>query len=656
MADPPTYPHILYVTDAATQRLFVPAETEPEPPDPPDPPDPPPDDGEPRAVIALAGTEYAFVAADGEELDRYIDPHAEFEQRSIVCTNPGLPGFRACYRPDADSDREEWVFEYGDPWITPAPPNLAAYVATITRRDGSTVTVEAAKGHYWHARWRWYSSPRPVRRSAKQLWDADLIPHFDTEGLATGALINVSAYAPMLTCGMPPDQGTTGGYWGLGIQTGPQTQFLVRGAGEASFRNVGEAAASYQSHVRDTITGAPIDIVTDWPKASMYSSKDGDPYIPRGTNVNKTDQGHMPSAAYVPFLLTGDPYYLEECQFWCNQNQLALTPSSRFMVAGRYLAWPLRAIYECYLATPEDVPSWLLPRSYWLHWLDICRGFVEDRMSNASDPYFYVFHTIPDSGQSTTTDPNKSGDHVWQQNMLDLVASWVACTRDEWIDPAEWLIHSSIDRASATSGWARSRPSPYHMRLQNASVLAEAMTTSSTSLRVQYVQRFKPGMSVKIDGETLTLGDSADGLTWTITRTAPANHAINAVVYGDKCLSWSEASDLNRLTYGWTDTEGNDHMLSTTEDLTYPSYQRAALAQAIRAGLETPGLLDAARWLDDEMRRLIASKQTPAIGDNWCAVPIIKPHRRRHARRSDRTDIALHLDLQAILDELRGED
>ncbi|HET6609876.1 MAG TPA: hypothetical protein VFG62_24620, partial [Rhodopila sp.] len=61
MAEPPTYPHIIVFEDAETQRLFVPAEVEPEPPDPPDPPDPeepPPDDGEARATIRMGGNDY----------------------------------------------------------------------------------------------------------------------------------------------------------------------------------------------------------------------------------------------------------------------------------------------------------------------------------------------------------------------------------------------------------------------------------------------------------------------------------------------------------------------------------------------------------------------------------------------------------------------
>ena len=145
----------------------------------------------------------------------------------------------------------------------------------------------------------------------------------------------------------------------------------------------------------------------------------------------------MPSLTYIPFLLTGDPYYLEELQFWANKNMLALPSNSRFMVAGRYLAWPTRAIAEAYRATPEAVPNWLLPKSYWKTWLDQCRGYIETRAANSSDPFMYLFHTVQEPGQDSDKDPVPSGDHVWQQNMLELVAAWLASwTPTGWRRPS----------------------------------------------------------------------------------------------------------------------------------------------------------------------------------------------------------------------------
>ena len=161
----------------------------------------------------------------------------------------------------------------------------------------------------------------------------------------------------------------------------------------------------------------------------------------------------------MPFLLTGDPYYLEEMQFWANENMLALPANSRFMVAGRYLAWPTRAIAEAYRARPRQCPTGYCPRATEKMARPV-PGYIETRAGNQADPFMYLFHTVQEAGQDSDKDPVPSGDHVWQQNMLELVAAWLASWDADWVAPAEWLLQSAVARASATSGWARSHPSP----------------------------------------------------------------------------------------------------------------------------------------------------------------------------------------------------
>lgn len=651
MSDTPPYPHIVYVESATSEaRLFVPAVEQP-----PDPPDPEPE-GTPCATLYAADGEYDFSHSyNGEELDAYHDPAGTFVQRNIRCVNASLPDFVAWYRPDAEGGREEWVFELGPAFATPQT-NMPAYTVVITCANGDTVDLEAPSGHYWFARWRWQSAPRPVRRDYATLAAQRLIPHLDTDGIATGPILSVSDFVPMSTCGMPQNQGSTGAYPGLGIITGWIAQYLVRNAPETAWRQQAEAIASYPTHVRDPDTYAPMDIINDWPGANMYSSSEGTPYIPKGPSPTRTDQGHLPSVSYVPWLLTGDPYFLEEMQFTCNYQQLSLPSDSRFMCMGRYWAWPTRAIAELVASCPDVVPSWLLPRSYWVHWLDEARAAIESRVLNTSDPYYYVFHTLVEGGQTTDLDPSKSGDHVWQQGMVDLVAAWIASWRDDWVEAAEWCIHSSISRASSTSGWTRSHTAPYHMRLSHTSVLATAMSKADDLMVLQYPQiGFRPGTTVTIDKEVMVLQSQVDeaAITWSVTRTAPADHAVKRAVYGAKYLSWQEAAEGNVATYGWDDVDDNDHLPPDCQDLTYPSYQRAAMAQAISAGLDVPELRTAYEWIDEEIRSWVA-KGKLKVGDNWSVVPVAT--RRRRHRRSERTDPQWHPRLQALLDELRGED
>lgn len=650
MSDTPPYPHILYVESETEQRLFVPSAESP-------PPDPEPEPGQALATVDAGGSLYVYDPRYGRELDPYVDPAGQFTQRCILCAvNPGLPDLVVWYRPDAEGGREEWVFELGScNWTTPQA-NLPPYSVIITRRDGSQQTVEVTRDHGWFARWRWQSAPRPVRRDYETLASMNLIPHFNTDGLVKGGLSTVSAYTPMALCGLPSGQGGTGAYPGIGILTGWQVQYLVRGAPEDAWRGQAEATNSYPVTVRDPDTLAPVDVLDDWPGFNMYSSGEGTPYVPKGPSPNRTDAGHLPSTVYLPFLLTGDPYHLEAAMFTCNYNQASQPSDNRIYFCGRYIAWSLRAVAELVACTPDVVPSWLLPRSYWQRWMDGCKERIEACVLNTSDPLYYVFHTLRDPGTNSDLDPAKSGDHVWQQNMLDLVTAWIASWRDDWLEIAEWCMHSSLDRASATSGWARSHASPYHMRNQHASVIVDAMTTTSTTVRFQYLQGFRRGMRIKIDKEEMTLRcqmNDGDPLTWELEpRTAPANHNAKAAAYGDKYLSWAEAKEWNAITYGWQDAD-SDRFADDYDDITYPGYQLAALAEAMRAGLALPGLEEAFAWLDGEVRRKVAEGQS-SIYDNWCVVAG-PAQRRRRRRRSDRTDPQLHPRLQALIDALPRE-
>ena len=617
----PTYPRILYQPDATHSQTYL-----PETPEPPDPV--PPDESEAGLCIDIMGTAYGFDPSQGEELDPYHDPMGQFVQRNILCRNEALPDLLVWYRPDLGSDREEWVVEWGDAMQSLAT-DLTAYAMTITCANGDEVGHDLP-GHWTLSRWRWQSSPRPVRTIYGQLVAQNLLPALDPSDLADGPILTVDDYEPMANyCGLPQNQGQTGGYPGIGPITGWQAQYLARGASEHALRQQAEVSGTYQWHVRDHATLAPLDIVNDYPRASFYGDK-GDPRLYR-TSVNQPDAGHYPSISYVPYLLTGDPYYLEEMQFSTNHMMLMSPPDSRFYFAGRYIAWPLRGLTEIALAMGDHVfPSWLLPRSYWEHWITYIRNELQKRMDDGADPFYYLFHTIPEWGQTTTLDPNKTGDHVWQHSMLAYEACWLAQHREDWVAAAEWLIHSEVDRTSPTSGWARSHPAPYHLRMRCASVLGSSMTETYTALYLSYEDTFMSGEIVTIDSEQVRLDMSSDYLKWGVTRamngTQAKAHNANAVVYGRKFTSWCEAKASNALVYGWTDTDTDQ--MPEVFDATYPSYVRAALAMAMHAGLTVPGITEGYEWIDAEIR-----ERGSSVGDNWCTIPNLPTRRRR--RRPD---------------------
>ena len=75
------------------------------------------------------------------------------------------------------------------------------------------------------------------------------------------------------------------------------------------------------------------------------------------------DLAHQPSLAYVPYLLTGDYYYLEEAYFWANYCLLATWPEPRQDAKGilsgqiRGDAWGLRNIADAAWIAPDNDPE-----------------------------------------------------------------------------------------------------------------------------------------------------------------------------------------------------------------------------------------------------------------------------------------------------------
>jgi hypothetical protein len=111
-----------------------------------------------------------------------------------------------------------------------------------------------------------------------------------------------------------------------------------------------------------TLLGHPGDAVNPATgKSELFPACGGDcsttPY-----NYNP-DGNHQPSLAYLPYLVTGDYYYLEELQFWANWNMVQANPYYRDFNKGltkwneiRGQAWTLRTLGQTAYITPDNDP------------------------------------------------------------------------------------------------------------------------------------------------------------------------------------------------------------------------------------------------------------------------------------------------------------
>ncbi|HPD16380.1 MAG TPA: hypothetical protein PLE19_15610 [Planctomycetota bacterium] len=170
-----------------------------------------------------------------------------------------------------------------------------------------------------------------------------------------------------LTAYMP----TTGGRPEIGPYPAWAVQYLLHKdprACDLVLAN-GDLAGSWPIHVRARKTGR-IMTIDDRPdfwldergKDKPAWRPDRTPPDPKQSKLSP-DLAHQGSFAYIPYLLTGDFYYLEEAFFWANYCLLATWPSPRWGAKGiiadqiRGDAWALRNIADAAWIAPTDAPE-----------------------------------------------------------------------------------------------------------------------------------------------------------------------------------------------------------------------------------------------------------------------------------------------------------
>jgi len=274
-----------------------------------------------------------------------------------------------------------WAYE-------PLPQNFTYDAQVLV--GGQTVFSQAALKHFHKARWRktfwWGVAPQVhVRHNTAYLMASKALPNYDTSftisqtGLnALDTRWNASNTAPMgngiVTTAMP----MTGGR--PDIAPLPQWAALYLLSMDSKAKKitlgVGDLAGSWPIHYRDKLTDLPMSIEA-YPYSGLFGSRADktDPITKKDYsfpdcldcstspfNYNP-DANHQPSLAYLPYLVTGDYYHLEELHFWANFNFLKQNPYYRGYAKGlikshevRGQGWSLRTLGQAAYITPDAHP------------------------------------------------------------------------------------------------------------------------------------------------------------------------------------------------------------------------------------------------------------------------------------------------------------
>ncbi len=345
----------------------------------------------------------------------------------------------------------------------------------------------------------------------------------------------------------------------------------------------------------------------------------------------------MGGFTYIPFLLTGDPYYLEEMQF-CDLFALIINlPSSRghfYLTQPRGWAWSLRTRMQLAKVTPASVPAWLLPKSYYTTWLNTQRDYAINTHVNATDPKTVArnaaLHVIMAADLNLNPIPPIPANtyHApWEQDFIGTIVGWtVLMGNADWMPIHNYCIQHALGRSAGTSGWPRAQPTNYQIQMRPS---GGASVTASISGTTMTVTAIAAGGNL-VDGQPLSSTGTAPNVAAGTTVVSQLNSTETNGAVGLKgtyqvsisqtvasktitgaampfVADWGAAWQLRRKVYGLT---GPDPATLAIGDQTYPSYLQGDLAVANGNGV--PGALAAYQWLHGQL----VARGTTSPSDN----------------------------------------
>lgn len=509
----------------------------------PEPPEPLPDAEDLVVELALPSGTLTFAQAEATDLGDYI---GEFVHQRCLVHRQGA--WTVFFRPDADGQRQEIVVEYGaydfsqSPtvpvgvarealWFTgeddpppqpqpdddPAMPSpdrvelprvseqqaaraaavhiLQPYTATIKQGDATLATVTVPK-HWWAARWRWCSKARPVVRSHDDLVAMKAILLHAEEALLNNPpdlSLPAAVWAgPMSTGGLTVYMPTTGDRQEIGPITNLQGSYLLRGNPEAltGLLAQAEAVGSWPFWIRDIATNNLLDVFLhpyqgfgSTASASLYP-KLAAPAPANEPTYFYLDTSHMPAVAYVPWLLTDDPYFLEGVQMQAvfaitehNYHQLnANLPGLANPGQKRGWAWGMRSVFQMAALAPESAPGWLHPRDYFRRMVADNLNYAQRFMASQIKPC-RIFNMMTNINSTLAT---------FEESYLLMVLGWARWTREfpEWDDAIDWMGVTLLRMTDdpALGGWDRRWPSPYRVYMVRARTMATNLALTNENI------------------------------------------------------------------------------------------------------------------------------------------------------------------------------
>jgi hypothetical protein len=317
-------------------------------------------------------------------------------------------------------------------WAFEAAPQNILYDADILV-GGQSVYSKRALNHLHHARWRkvfwWGGEPAVhVKHQVAYLIATRAVPNFDQSVTFTDAQLNAwktdltAAKSEPMAVGLAnPYMPAPGGRDDIGLLPGWAATYLLsmdKRAKDATMTTA-DLAGSWSSHYRDKNTDRPVSVI-DYPYMTILGNpgdtmnpvtkkRESFPLCASATacdTPNRHDTSHQAAFAYLPYLVTGDYYYLEELQFWTMYNVFSSNPGYRQGARAlfkpdqvRGQAWSMRTLAEAAYITPDADPFKQQFEGFMasnLAWYD--ENYTNNRAANVFGALTHGYGVVYDDG------------------------------------------------------------------------------------------------------------------------------------------------------------------------------------------------------------------------------------------------------------------
>lgn len=394
--------------------------------------------------------------------------------------------------------------------------------------DGVEVYRKLALTHFANTRFRktfWLGVEQPpvhVIHNIDYLIATKAVPNYDRTvipNLTTAATYKSNTIVngePMGRGTIVASMGSTGGRQDIGILPGMTALYILsmdKNAKEAVL-NQGNLAGSWGVHRRDKNTGGVISLTTypTYPETVP-------PMSGKSTNPNSADRAHHPDMAFVPYLVTGDVYYLDELQFWAKYCSWAQNPGYRDNEKGlvfpdqvRAQAWSMRSLAHAAYISPEGPQKtefeFLLKSN--LNWYDARYTYSTDPADQLGVLNNNIVSRIHGFSGYKGFGAESCGIAPWQDDhFTSAIGRIVELGYKEAIPLLNWKARFAVGRLYGQAGVCWIQAAAYALRLRDADYPSPLYTT----LKEVYDKTFSPAIIAAANNSNCATQEMADAWT-----------------------------------------------------------------------------------------------------------------------------------------------